>query len=80
MKKKPTSATVEFFRTIGAKNIRSHEQLPDALRAKLPELEANEVIDHLNAEKCWGNLSEEDDPLPLERIFFQNQCSGSVEG
>lgn len=60
MKKKPTSATVEFFRAIGAKNIRSHEQVPDALRARLPELEANEVIDHLNAEKCWGNLSVEE--------------------
>lgn len=51
MKKNSTSETVGFFRAIGAKNIRSSAQVPDALRARLPESEVIEVIDHLNDEK-----------------------------
>ena len=60
MKKNSTSATVGFFRAIGAKNIRSHTQMPDALRARLPESEVVDVADHLNKEEYWGNLSKEE--------------------
>ena len=73
MKKNSTSATVGFFRAIGAKNIRSHTQMPDALRARLPESEVVDVADHRNKEEYWGKLSKEE-LEPMES--FRNASYG----
>lgn len=58
--KNNVSATIEFFRALKAKNLRSRSQVLDILRTRLPEPEVKAVIEHINEEKYWGNFTKEE--------------------